>query len=203
VETVIYNFNKKEGATPAAPLTNFHGTLYGTTSGGGANGNGTVFTITPSGTETVLYNFKGGKNDGAGPDSALVGAGGKLYGTTWSGGNPHCGGGCGTVFAITPSGKETVLYIFKAGTADGAYPKGALVDVRGTLYGTTVFGGADSQGTIFAIAASGKEAILHSFAGASDGEDPEAGFLNANGTLYGSTSQGGSLDGGTIFTLTP
>ena len=206
-ETILYNFagGTTDGAKPEAPLIDVQGTLYGTTANGGKNSNGTVFAITPSGTETVVYSFKGGRKDGAGPLAALVDVHGILYGTTWSGGSPHCGGGCGTVFAITPYGNETVLYIFRAGTPDGAYPDAGVVNVHGTLYGTTFYGGADSFGTLFAIAPSGKESILHSFAGpTADGQYPEAALLNANGTLYGTSSQGGTFyNGGTVFALTP
>lgn len=207
-ETVLYNFKggTTDGGRPAAPLTEVQGTLYGTTAGGGSSGDGTVFAITPSGTETVLYNFKGGTRDGAHPELApLVDVDGTLYGTTWAGGSRHCGReGCGTVFAVTPSGKERVVYIFQAGPADGAFPDAPVVDVGGTLYGTTEEGGADSSGTVFAITASGTETILHSFAGTTtDGRYPVAGLLNVGGTLYGTTVEGGSYGAGTVFTLTP
>lgn len=204
-ETVLYNFKggKTDGAKPTAPLIDVQGTLYGTTANAGKGGDGTVFAIAPSGIETVLYSFKGGEEDGAGPLTSLVEVRGMLYGTTWSGGSSHCGNGCGTVFAITPSGKESIVHMFTAGTTDGAYPDAPLMAVRGTLYGTTVFGGAGGPGTLFSITSSGKESILHSFAGTSaDGGYPETALLNANGTLYGTTYVGGSSGAGTVFALT-
>ncbi|HEX3672384.1 MAG TPA: choice-of-anchor tandem repeat GloVer-containing protein [Candidatus Cybelea sp.] len=204
-ETVIYNFKggKTDGAKPTAPLIDVRGMLYGTTANDGKGGNGTVFAITPSGAESVLYSFKGGEADGAGPLTSLIDFHGMLYGTTWAGGSPHCGNGCGTVFAVTPSGKESVAYIFEAGTTDGAYPDAPIVAVHGTLYGTTFFGGASGGGTLFAITQAGKESMLHSFGGGGDGDYPEAALLNAAGTLYGTTSQGGTYGAGTIFSLTP
>ncbi|MGP8099392.1 MAG: choice-of-anchor tandem repeat GloVer-containing protein [Candidatus Cybelea sp.] len=209
-ETVVYNFggSQTDGEKPTAPLINVGGTLYGTTAAGGTGGNGTVFAMTPSGKETVLYNFKGGAKDGANPEAPLFDVGGVLYGTTWDGGSSqNCGNGCGTVFAITPSGKETVVYSFKAGTPDGAYPDAPVVDIRGTLYGTTFFGGTKSAGTIFAIARSGKETMLHSFGGSTggvlDGRLPGTALLNESGTLYGTTTQGGGTGAGTVFALTP
>jgi uncharacterized repeat protein (TIGR03803 family) len=84
-------------------LLNVGGTLYGTTSlgGGGANGQGTVFSITPAGAETVVYAFRGG-SDGSEALGDLIRVKDKLYGTTASGGGSGCkGGGCGTVFSIT------------------------------------------------------------------------------------------------------
>jgi len=204
-ETVLYNFTggKTDGAKPVAPLVDVQGTLYGTAANAGEHGNGTVFAITPSGTETVLYSFKGGMKDGAGPLAPLADAHGVLYGTTWSGGSAHCGGGgCGTVFAITPSGQERVVYAFAG--PDGAYPSAAVVDVRGTIYATTNLGGANGIGTVFAIKRSGEEFLLHSFSGyPTDGDYAAAALLSAGGTLYGTTEYGGSAGAGTVFALTP
>lgn len=204
-ETVLYNFagSPTDGAMPVAPLIDVQGTLYGTTANAGKYAQGTVFKISPSGKETVLYSFRGGTKDGAGPLAALVDVHGVLYSTTWSGGSVHCGGGCGTVFAITPAGKERIFHVFQAGTTDGAYPNAAVVGVDGTLYGTTSMGGANGVGTVFAITSSRRESVLHSFGGGADGVYPEAALHNTNGTLYGTTFYGGSFAAGTVFALTP
>ncbi|MFY9739997.1 MAG: choice-of-anchor tandem repeat GloVer-containing protein [Candidatus Cybelea sp.] len=100
---MLYSFGASEdGANPYAGLVNINGTLYGTTAYGGANGDGTVFSITPSGTETVLYSFKGGLGDGEYPFASPISIKGTLYGTTSQGGaNCSPSGGCGTVFSIT------------------------------------------------------------------------------------------------------
>ena len=124
------------------------GNLYGTTLEGGvsrhcSDGCGTVFKVTQGGTETVLHSF-GGSTDGISPTANLVMDGhGNLYGTTRSGGDTNCGngGGCGTVFEVTPDAMEIIIYRFTGGT-DGAIPYGGLVlDGQGSLYGTTVAGG--------------------------------------------------------------
>ena len=193
-ETVLHSFSgEPDGFSPDAGLLDVNGTLYGTTYYGGANGDGTVFAITTSGTETVLHSFAG-KPDGAHPYAGLINVNGTLYGTTTSGGaNCNWSGGCGTVFAITTSGAETVLYSFKGGLGDGRYPTQAgLLDVNGTLYGTTYRGGKHHYGTAFAITTSGKENVLHSFGGLGDGAFPYGGLLDVNGTLYGTTSNGGA-----------
>jgi uncharacterized repeat protein (TIGR03803 family) len=97
-----------------------------------------------------------------------------------------------------------VLYSFKGGSEDGEYPEAGLINVKGTLYGTTYDGGANGDGTVFAITTSGAETVLHSFKGGSgDGEDPEAGLLNVKGTLYGTTFEGGANGDGTVFSLKP
>lgn len=201
-ETVLHSFGKRvrDGATPAAPLTPFRGTLYGTTSFGGAfcatAGCGIVFAISPQGTERVLYSFGGGK-DGAMPAAPLTLVKSTLYGTTRAGGASNDG----TVFAITPSGKVRILHSFKGG-ADGAAPLG-LTAVGDTLYGTTSGGGARRNGTIFTIATSGDEHVLYAFKGGSDGAMPEGGLLYAGGKLYGTTAAGGANRAGTIFSITP
>jgi uncharacterized repeat protein (TIGR03803 family) len=109
------------------------------------SGCGTVFKITPSGTLTTLYSFRG--SDGANPLAGLVqGSDGNFYGTTYGGG----ANSDGTVFKITPSGTLTTLYSF-AGSG-GAFPYGGLVQGSdGNFYGTTYGGGAHDAGTVFRL----------------------------------------------------
>jgi uncharacterized repeat protein (TIGR03803 family) len=216
-ETVLYSFCEAyrcpDGRNPAAGLTYFKGTLYGTTTQGGAYecpvgyGCGTVYSITPSGTETLLRSFKGGE-DGAIPEARMIVRNGTLYGTTYYGGEKCPGGGCGTVFSITPSGHEKVLHVF-AGPPDGSRPDARLLNVNGALYGTTFYGGAyNDSGTVFSITPGGKEKILYSFgASGNDGTYPEAGLIDVKGTLYGTTIYGGvncaPAGCGTVFSITP
>ena len=150
----------------------------------------------------VIYSFKGRK-DGAGPVAPLIDINGTLYGTTSAGGGDGCesSGGCGTVFSITPSGVETVLHAFRGSPADGAKSTAGLVDVHGTLYGTTPGGGAKNSGTVFAITTSGAESMLHSFGGKGDGDTPQAELLLVKNLLYG-TTPGGGAGYGTVFTIT-
>ncbi len=216
-ETVLHRFKggPADGEAPVASLLNVNGTLYGTTALGGTYGNGTVFAITKSGHETVLYSFKG-EPDGAHPQAPLLNVNGTFYGTTDAGGAYSCssyfGGGCGTVFSITPPGQETVLYSFKGATTDGQNPDARLINVNGTLYGTTHGGGGKHCffgvgavcGTVFSITPSGKESVLYVFkGGTTDGQNPDAGLINVNGTLYGTTTGAGAYNFGTVFSITP
>ncbi len=215
--TTVYNFKaNNDGALPNA-LLNIGGILYGTTAGGnGSQGknlsNGTIYSFNPStGVETVLYAFNGGK-DGITPAAGLTEVGGVLYGTTLYGGTP----GLGTVFSfnLSTSG-ETVLHAFK-GNKDGATPGSTLIDVSGTLYGVTVYGGSGQAcssgcGTLFSVnETTGDEKVLHDFKGGKDGSIPAASLINVGGTLYGTTQGGGKasktcnfLGCGTVFSYTP
>ncbi len=206
-EAILHSFewNGIDGFGPFAGLVmDKKGNLYGTTSSGGAHGDGTVFELTPSGTETILYSFEGNGTDGYNPESTLLlDAEGNLYGTTGNGG-PY---GYGTVFKLTPSGTETILHSFGE-SGDGYYPSASLIfDKKGNLYGTTGTGGAYGYGTVFELAPSGTETILHSFnANGTDGTNPEAGLvLGKKGALYGTTVSGGALCSpsgcGTVFEL--
>jgi uncharacterized repeat protein (TIGR03803 family) len=103
---------------------------------------------------------------------------------------------------MTVNGTEKVLHSFGSGT-DGADPEAALIDVGGTLYGTTSEGGAYGLGTVFGITTAGMEKTLHSFGSGTDGSYPEAGLIDAKGTLYGTTSHGGANGKGSVFALTP
>lgn len=216
---VLHTFKGgSDGSYPRGNLVAVRGVLYGTTSEGGASacnssrGCGTVFSITPSGTENVLYRFAA-PGHGQNPNGGLLNVNGTLYGTAFRGGSAGClyGGGCGVVFTITTSGKERVLYKFLGGS-DGGNPDSGLTDVNGTLYGTTTYGGSSACtngcGTIYSISPSGAEKVLYAFAGGSDGQWPVAPLTLVHGMLYGETSGGGDPQKrtsccGTIFTLIP
>jgi uncharacterized repeat protein (TIGR03803 family) len=197
--TVLYSFaGTPDGELPLAGLLNVNERLFGTTSEGGTNYVGAVFKITTSGIETVLHSFARGKRDGIYPEAGLINVKGSLYGTTSEGGASSYG----TVFKLSMSGKEGVIHNFKGASGDGASPGGGLLDVRGTLYGTSGGGGASDRGTVYAITTSGTETVLHSFGGSGDGASPEGGLLNVNGTLYGTTVDGGTNGYGTVFYIT-
>ncbi len=204
-ETVLHSFTGgTDGRNPGAGLVrDAAGNLYGTTAYGGSYSNGTVFEVSASGTETVLHSFTGG-TDGAYPGEGGPGlvrdAAGNLYGTTGEGGAYNYG----TVFEVSASGAETVLYSFTGG-AYGEYPAAGLVrDAAGNLYGTTVDSGIGAFGTVFEVSASGTETVLHSFTGGTDGASPRAGLVrDAAGNLYGTTVDGGAYTYGTVFEVTP
>lgn len=209
MEKVLHRFaNFRQGAAPVGALLDVGGMLYGTTADQGLHHAGTLFRMTPSGREKVLHSFGGG-TDGAKPLASLIAVNGTLYGTTEFGGVYGSGSlGRGTVFSITTGGTEKVLHSFGSGT-DGSDPNAAaLVDVKGTLYGTTLTGGSHSCGssrcgTVFSITPNGTEKVLHSFGSGSDGGNPAAGLTDVNGTLFGTTINGGTNGEGTVFALTP
>ena len=202
-ETVLHAFAKSgtDGQIPYAGLIQgSDGNLYGTTYFGGANGLGTVFRVTLSGTETVLYSFAGG-SDGEHPYAGVVqGSDGNFYGTTYQGGASNLG----TVFKVTPSGIETVLHTFTGGGSDGATPEAGVIQASdGNFYGVTLVGGASNLGTVFELTPSGTETILHAFAGASDGANPPANLVQGtDGNLYGTAGAGGTKGDGTFFKIT-
>jgi uncharacterized repeat protein (TIGR03803 family) len=203
----LVNFDGTNGAQPQ--LMSFvqgaDGNLYGTTIGGGAHGEGTVFKLTPSGTLTTLYSFCAQTNcpDGAQPQAALVlGTDGNFYGTTAGGGANTVG----TVFKITPEGTLTTLYSFDSTSGDN--PSDALVlATNGTFYGTTLEDGANNAGgTVFSITSGGTLTTLYDFCAqtdCADGQSPFSGLIQAtNGTFYDTTYNGGANSKGTVFSIT-
>jgi uncharacterized repeat protein (TIGR03803 family) len=211
-ETVLHNFDDKDGAAPyAALIFDGAGNLYGTTLWGGDGGMGTVFKLSPGQNgkwkETVLHSFNG--KDGANPYAGVTfDASGNLYGTTFSTTNA-----VSTVFRLTPgaNGKwtHTVLHTFNG--KDGAYAYAGLsVDGQGSLYGATASGGTYGWGVIFKLSprtdGQWTETILHSF-NVEDGASPESTpVFDSTGNLYGTTFQGGhskSCGCGTVFELAP
>jgi len=204
--TTLWNFCSQpscsDGSNPFGALVQgTDGNFYGTTQDQGGNGsdhNGTIFKITPSGTLTTLYAYA----DGLGQPVGLIqGTDGNLYGTTYDGGTGaygSCdGGGCGTIFAITPSGTLTTLWNFcsQSGCSDGRNPHAGLVEAtNGTFYGTAQAGGANGYGTVFSLSV--PQPCTTTYTGTFKGNvNISSGVICiTNGTITGNVTQsGGSL----------
>jgi len=248
-----------DGADPTGTqVLDSAGNLHGLTFGGGMNYNGSFYEITAAGTEHVLYSF-GNAPDGTQPGWGLVYFGGNYYGVTIGGGANLCNnGGCGTIFKITPSGKETVLYSFTGG-GDGQNPYELVGDSKGNLYGLSrnadnvvvavfevssrgafsiAYDGsyvsqigwiiAGTDGDLYASGSGGNDSscepngcgqilhltptgggngivtLLHQF-DATDGSilNVDEGLVLRSGVLYGTTNYGGSSNDGVIYKLKP
>ncbi len=197
--------------------------LYGTTTQGGSQNWGTVFSLGAAATvcktaacgrvEKVLYSFQGSPDGGYPCCEDLVwDATGNIYGTTNDGGTSD---NLGTVYQMTKSDNNwTEAPIYRFAGPDGASPfSGVIADDKGNLFGTTTWGGAyggqDGHGTVFeliyVIGLGWTETVLYSFQDLSDGQNPEAGLVRDSvGNLYGASSRrGDSQGGGTIFELSP
>jgi uncharacterized repeat protein (TIGR03803 family) len=201
--TTIYSFcsqtNCSDGAVPYAGLAQgSNGNFYGTTFQSGANGDGTVFELSPTGQLNTLHNFcsQPGCADGLNPVAGLVLAtNGNFYGTT----SQSVDGVIGTIFELTPSGEFTTVF-----STDGPGPSLGLIQaINGNFYGVTQNGGgAHGQGSVFEIGPNGKITTLFSF-NKSFGANPNPLIQAADGNFYGTTSSGGANDAGTVFELTP
>jgi uncharacterized repeat protein (TIGR03803 family) len=208
-EQPIYTFvGSPDGATPyAGVIFDTAGNLYGTTTAGGASGNGTVFKLSPSGsgwTEQVVYNFQGGA-DGSDPVAGLIfDQSGNLYGATASGG----AGGGGTVFELSPSGggwTHNVIYNFNGAAQCG--PWGTVTLQSGNLYGTTLCDGAHSDGNVWELTSSGSGwtySSVYDFTGGNDGREPYGNVtFDTSGNFYGTASLGGQNLVGVVWEITP
>lgn len=193
---LVHQFNHQAaGCLPSSGLVlDPEGNLYGTTA------YNTVYTVDSTGKATLVYQFLG-VPDGSIPSGGLLrDAQGNLFGTTQEGGYPSCSylAGCGTIFKLDASGKESVLYSFKGGE-DGAHPQSNLIqDASGNLYGTAYNGGKlaclNGCGSIFKLDPSGNLTVLYAFKGGADGSNPTTGLiLDSANSLYGVTANGGNL----------
>jgi len=190
---VLHSFNGSDGFSPTGDLAlDNAGNLYGTTVGGGASGDGTIYKLSLTGTFTQLYSFTGGADGGHPNVGVTLDPGtGDLYGVTEDGGAHGRGG----IFKLTAGGVLAVLHDFNEDT-DGYSPQGSLTrDSSGNFYGTTSL----DAGTVFKLSADGSFHILHAFKGA-DGAEPIGRLLLHGDDLYGTTTVGGS-GSGTIFQL--
>ena len=220
--TVLHSFSGGDGLYPNSLMLRADGLLYGTASYGGfvngVNGRGTVFRMALDGTGfTVVHSFPAdtdyqhGKpynanTGGSFPRGGVAdGQDGWLYGTTYYGGV----NGNGTAYRVRPDGSAfETLHVFSATddygvNADGRWPMAGLRLGRdGHLYGSTILGGDQGGGLIFALARDGSGLTsLHSLAG-KDGGSPEGAFyLPPDGALYGTTYSDGTNSAGTIFRL--
>ena len=203
-ESVAYQLTgSQEGGYPdSAPIFDQNGNMFGALPGDICCG--VIYELTPSGgswTERVLYAFTGG-SDGSVPHGGVIrDQAGNLYGVTYAGGTQDGG----VVYQLVPAGSgwtENVLY--KLDSASGTKPVGGLVfDQAGNLYGTTTFGGANDDGTVFMLSPAGgtwTATVLYNFP---NGAEPSASLtLDAAGNLYGTTMFGGAHGTGSIFKLT-
>jgi uncharacterized repeat protein (TIGR03803 family) len=212
-EAVLYAFKGGTDGSQPEQMIDVGGTLYGTTALGGPENNGTVFTLKPSGGESVVHSFGVGA-DGLMPTSGLTMVGGHLFGSTYFGGGATCAvnpdQGCGALYSLAPAtGAEEVVYSFQAGRGGkslGGFAPAGLVDVGGTLYGIAAHGGPGGFGAVFKMQ-DGVESVVYAFKGGADGGLPRS-LINAGGTLYGTTVAGGGTACktgfcGTVFKLTP
>lgn len=216
-ETVLHNFTSEDGGFSYSNLVlDSAGNLYGTSTGGGTYGDGTIFEVSPgeggTWTETVLYSFGSQIGQPVYPFAGLIlDAKGNLYGVTY--GEAYGDDAYGSVFELTPSTgggwTESVLHAFGNNGPEGAFPYGGLaIDAHGNVYGTTFEGGTKNGGTAFKLkpsAESWTEVVLHNFDdNGTDGFAPRGGvFLGSPGDLYGTTSKGGTNDAGTVFQIKP
>jgi uncharacterized repeat protein (TIGR03803 family) len=209
--SVLYSFTggTDGGGVGSSVVMDKQGNLYGTTTGGGAYGYGTVFELSPNAdgtwTETVLHSFKNGDPDGQEPDANLVlDAAGNLYGTTPTGGK-HKVGTAFELMSVSGGWTLNLLYTFGSYKGDAGPPRGGLVfDSKGNLYGAAG-GGMPGAGAVFELSPSGGswiEKVLYNF-GSSEalGIFPFGNMtFDSVGNLYGSTSMGGDMscvqDGG-------
>ena len=160
-ETVIFSFSGPDGTLPSGQLQfDQTGALYGTTDGGGSLQEGTVFQLAPSSrpggswTQSVLYNFSGGRDGGNPVAGVVIDNMGRIFGTASTGGfgRPFPGG---VIFRLTPPANqgdpwtETVLHAF--GGPDGFSSLSKLVWRSGGFYGTTSLGGLNGTGTVFVL----------------------------------------------------
>jgi uncharacterized repeat protein (TIGR03803 family) len=209
-ETVLYSFTGgRDGGMPglAGVVQDSAGNLYGTTFTGGAFDSGVVYKVDQSGHETVLYTFTGGVDGGSPQGGVILDSAGNLYGTAAGGG----AFGSGVVFKLDADGHETILYSFTGSGGDGAGPvAGVIQDPAGNLYGTTFIGGLFPEicpagcGVVYKVDPSGRETVLHAFTGGIDGSLPEAGVIrDATGHLYGTTTVGGAFGAGVVYKIIP
>ncbi len=162
-----------------------------------------IFRFDASGAFEEVYGFTGGA-DGRRPYSGLLlGSDGNLYGTTTTGGADDSG----TVFRYEPApGALTTLCSFGSPVSgDASEPGGLHEGPGGSLYGTSRLGGLHDRGTVFRVAPTGEESVVHSFgSGGDDGMDPDARVRPASdGRLYGTTTAGGEFGGGAVYRINP
>jgi uncharacterized repeat protein (TIGR03803 family) len=206
VSTNIHYFQlgTTDGIEPFAPLMqDTNGLFYGTTSGGGARGYGTIYQIDSSGNFSLIYSFTNGI-DGSDPYAGVFqGSDGYLYGTTFYGGSSNVG----AAYKVSLSGQFVPLHQFGANSNDGQYPVAGIIQGwTGNYFGTTFSGGTNGDGTIYSMTSSGVLTYIYNFGNFTfDGLNPRCPLLQGSDSyLYGTTYLGGTNgNAGTLFKIGP
>lgn len=213
--TTLYSFCQinggycQDGSEPMQMIQGRDGNFYGMTAAGGnpggAENEGKIFKLTPSGQESVLFTFCLHTNCpyGSSPTSIMQANDGNFYGVVADAGQNQMGG---FWQLIANSWTFHLLYSFTQSV--GFMPGATLVQGQdGQLYGVAPNGGADDDGTVFKLTLTGNPTVVYNFCSLSnclDGSAPEAALvLGSDGNFYGTTGLGGAYSGGTIFKLTP
>jgi hypothetical protein len=211
--TTLVSFDRNNGAFPLGSLIiDANGNLLGTTDGGGAQDNGTVFEIAKTATgyastPTTLVSFD--RNNGANPFGSLIAdANGNLFGTTAEGGLNNAG----TVFEIASTATgyaSTPTTLVDFDFSNGASPRGSLIaDAQGDLFGTTSSGGTGASGTVFEIVKTATgyaptPRTLVNFDGGNGAYPSGSLIADAQGDLFGTTGHAvTSSSSGTVFEIT-
>lgn len=224
---VIYDFCSQTecgagGAYPGANVVvDAAGNLFGTTTAGGAKGEGVLFELQKRNrvwAETILHDFCSKPNcaDGESPAAFAQDSNGNFIGLSSADPN-SCAvqNRCGLMFRLqVANGKEEVFHRFcrKVDCRDGSLPEGLTLATSGDVFGTTYYGGghdidknAEGGGTVFRSGSTFD--VLHGFCArpdCADGEYPNAAIVvDAAGDVFGTSSEGGSHNAGEVFELTP
>jgi uncharacterized repeat protein (TIGR03803 family) len=203
-ESLIYSSTDADSVPQSLSYVN--GNFYVAAIGNQGEGVGMIEELLPNGKMKTLYVFKGPPDAGY-PVGKLVAIGKTLYGASTGGGDPYCSGGCGTVYSLTPNGREHVLHAFNH-ASEGLQPQSGVTLVRGALYGAAccAFVGG---GSIYKVTTSGSETVIRQFSGeASDARAPYGLPVLFDGALYGTTGFGGhtrnhKVGYGTVFKVNP
>lgn len=205
---IVHSFSNADGINPLGSLIQASdGNLYGLTSGGGANGAGTIFKYNITGSMfTKLQDLDSNVNGAFPLGSFYEASDGNLYATTSSGGSGSNNNGTIIKYNIS-SNTLTDVHDFAGQTSDGASPQSNLTGANGILYGTTIAGGTNNLGTLFSYTLSnGNEATVLNFDGSTYGQAPFGSPVFANnGLIYGTTTAGGSatINDGTLYSYNP
>lgn len=177
---------------------NFYGAAQVSMEGTSAPNGGTVFSLTPTGTLKVLHTFLPGANNkypgGNLPGLLAEGPDGKIYGEALHGGIDGCNGYCGygLLYRVNRDGSGFQIihkYCSETNCADGSSGGALVVGTDGNVYGTTYYGGANSDGTIFKVTpSSGAYEVVYNFNVSTVGENPSALVVASDGTFYGLTA---------------
>ena len=218
----VKNSNGKSGPDGTSPLCSVefdsNGNMYGTTLNGGANNFGTVWEITKSGAYLDLHDFGGQitdsqgqtANDGINPQANVtIDSAGNIYGTAQAGGAYRDG----IVWEITSTGEYRDLHDFGLQYSEGSESLGGVaIDKSGNIFGTTVYGGVNAQGTLWKLSKTGAFQKLHDFGGKVKNADGKSGpdgtvpsatvTIDSDGNILGTTPNGGPSDKGIVWELT-